>query len=1441
RPAGTLTGLAHRASEALRGLGRRALGRFRGDRGGAGGGRGGGGPVALGGRFDDGQRAEVAAALSDQHGRLTPLEELPHRMPRGPPGVRVMVAGGDVSLPYADRLVAFGWRDPEVPLASYGVVVLTMAMLDEIAGHLAAGRLPDDFWRRLLEHERDFHLGEHPEHTGARHDLDAAALAEELLLARGRAGMPIERDLLDLLRVVEAALLEHPVLAVLGVEPLPVGAHSDRPLGLYGDYFANPDFRASEADRRAYLANPPVSARQDAAISRAIDALGGITHRIPRADLHAILVYLSALYAEPNAALRSGDRTAIARYETFIRVAASGFNQLVAGEDITSYRGIQLSAEDIALLPRTHPVGALVVDAGFGSTEVPDRTGPGEDPSAGLRTTYYGESSVTIEVRSRTGRDSWPLMRAITGSRFHELTFLPGSVFVVRELSVTRDLSGRPHAHMVWEDVSHLRPPRGSLRQLHTDLLGALTELRGHAARAPGAPRSAVPGLLDLTHRLLDNHFTSAGPATGTTSNCTNCGEPPTEGEQFCEACGTPTAANGGAGGSADGGAVAIGGLPTRQRLTLLRALPLLAPYLRPLEELTDRMPRGPPPVLVLDLDHDQVRAVLAGAGFTDAGIAQALDALNRLVMFGWRDPAVATAAGGVVVITRAMLDELLGHLGAGRITPAAVNTWWTELLGHEVRFHLAEHPNTDHADHARDEVRLAAPLLRARAIAAAAGELGLTDPAEVGAIGRAYDVAFGFSAPFVVRVARGMLADLRADVAADPAGLVVFVGRDGASFASAVAALDPGLFAAHGRQVVLPRAVVAAAVADVRARTGRTFPELAGFLGPAGRVRPEDVPGAFDRLNDYLSAAGIPVHTPGLRITLIDSSYTGSIQIMLQALYPHVSFQGRYAFFGQSARDPHPGTKRGYALHRDGDRLTADFPVDPALTWAHAQAIGVFEDLHNGPWSSPTRVDALGPTHTALRDERTPLAGLNRARIAPAYTDPRVREAVKRIVLAAVADYAGHIAALADHGVPVAPILDQGAARYTHQVRGWITGEHPDPAFAELADAFVYRGDQADRALIDQLATALDHLGVTGDLARHLWSRFDRTPTRDARQALIEEVRGAGEGVFGVVAIGGLSERERQLLARALPLLAPYLRPLEQLTERMPTGPPAVLVVDLRWANAVLAEAAWSEADLVTAADVLRRLVMAGWRAPAGQLLAEPVAVLTDSMLDELLAHLADGRLTRADLEALWAGLLAGPRSETNAETNVGTNAGTNAEVLADVVSAARAREELSRARTYLARARGQLVYRVTDGVADFLADAGLALRRAELPPAPTGPVPAWADAVLGRARQELVALGRELAWLEQVFTVMDHQPLDDEPTAAFWTDLVALLPVLIGGAHAGDSLRAELLRLGVDAIGVPFARGGDYRFLAESEIVAGYRTGPKVRDKLAFALLLA
>jgi serine/threonine protein phosphatase PrpC/pSer/pThr/pTyr-binding forkhead associated (FHA) protein len=125
----------------------------------------------------DSQREQVAEALRAGANRMTPLEELSLQMPRAPPGL-VRVWDGAFPVP---GVIAFGWVER-------GVVVITREMAERIAARYALD--PEGvqtWWDRLLGHEQEFHLGEHPEHTGPRHDAHAAPIAAAWLAWRGGA------------------------------------------------------------------------------------------------------------------------------------------------------------------------------------------------------------------------------------------------------------------------------------------------------------------------------------------------------------------------------------------------------------------------------------------------------------------------------------------------------------------------------------------------------------------------------------------------------------------------------------------------------------------------------------------------------------------------------------------------------------------------------------------------------------------------------------------------------------------------------------------------------------------------------------------------------------------------------------------------------------------------------------------------------------------------------------------------------------------------------------------------------------------------------------------------------------------------------------------------------------------------------------------------------
>ena len=410
------------------------------------------------------------------------------------------------------------------------------------------------------------------------------------------------------------------------------------------------------------------------AIHRAIDRLGAFGERMPRADLHAVLAYLSTLYTKPNAALRAGDADGMARYEAFIRVAVSGFNQLPAEAGETSYRGIWMSQEDIADLPRTHPLGGLVVDPGFASTELPWYVKDPANPTEGLRTVYYGESPVTIEVRSRTGRSSIQLMDVIQG-RFHELTFLPGSTFLVRDLQITRTGSGTLVAHLVLEDVSHLRPAGGEqVSELHTRLVGEVAALRELIAGGGRAPSWA--SALDVAERLLT--AAEAEPVPTGPTHCAQCGHRASADARFCELCGARLST---AGDGPRGGMLAIENLPAPVRDAVLAVLRRWAPTMRPMSGAEfPHLARGPPqtagPVVVLDADPALV------AELERAGLVNPVETFRA---FGWVDPTVPLAADGVVVMFRERLADLDALVGRGCLAQG----WFRRLRAYEQRFRI--------------------------------------------------------------------------------------------------------------------------------------------------------------------------------------------------------------------------------------------------------------------------------------------------------------------------------------------------------------------------------------------------------------------------------------------------------------------------------------------------------------------------------------------------------------------------------------------------------------------------------------------------------------------------------------------------------------------------------------------------------------------------------
>ncbi|BCJ46197.1 hypothetical protein GCM10010168_51460 [Actinoplanes ianthinogenes] len=398
---------------------------------------------------------------------------------------------------------------------------------------------------------------------------------------------------------------------------------------------------------------------------------------------------------------------------------------------------------------------------------------------------------------------------------------------------------------------------------------------------------------------------------------------------------------------------------------------------------------------------------------------------------------------------------------------------------------------------------------MSSREIAEIAEAHGITDPGHRAALEQAHATFQRFHAPFVVHHAAAMLDDIRADIAADPRTRVVFLGRDGHSLAAAMRQLDPELMAAHGREVVLSRAVVDAALQD-RERWGVRFPDAAGFRDASRKVDPQTVDGAYRRLTDYLRAADIPVGRPDSRIVLVDTSFKGTVQELLTAAYPQSEFTGRYLFFGASPDDRNPGTKHGYELELEPvapfhGKTVPRLPDDPALTFACGDALATIEETLHGPMSSPRQVSAAGPEQTPLREVANQLDGLNPTLVAPAFQDPAVRQAVKEAALVAVADVATVAADQQEQGHDWRTPLREGADGFRTEVRAWVAKDPAcDPELRTLLDGFVRR---RDRGVVNDLSTALAGSGLQGPAQERVWATFDRlTPlTADASGPSLE------------------------------------------------------------------------------------------------------------------------------------------------------------------------------------------------------------------------------------------------------------------------------------------------------------------------------------------------
>jgi hypothetical protein len=181
-----------------------------------------------------------------------------------------------------------------------------------------------------------------------------------------------------------------------------------------------------------------------------------------------------------------------------------------------------------------------------------------------------------------------------------------------------------------------------------------------------------------------------------------------------------------------------------------------------------------------------------------------------------------------------------------------------------------------------------------------------------------------------------------------------------------------------------------------------------------------------------------------------VDSSFKGTIQEVLAALYRGTQFRGAYIWHGISRHDPHPGTKHGYLQ---------EVSVPPGDKWSTV----TYEYSMRGSWTSPTGYRPDGsPIQIPIRDDADPLHGINRDGIAPRYRDATVRDAIMEANQQAAVDYARHIAGLSDpHSA-----LEAGVRAFRSDTYSWWHDVPPaisGPVLMYL-DSFVTGGGDAAR-----------------------------------------------------------------------------------------------------------------------------------------------------------------------------------------------------------------------------------------------------------------------------------------------------------------------------------------------------------------------------------------
>ncbi|MFB8276939.1 hypothetical protein [Nocardia colli] len=370
----------------------------------------------------------------------------------------------------------------------------------------------------------------------------------------------------------------------------------------------------------------------------------------------------------------------------------------------------------------------------------------------------------------------------------------------------------------------------------------------------------------------------------------------------------------------------------------------------------------------------------------------------------------------------------------------------------------------------------------------------------------RTYSVVQRYLAPFVVKVVVDMMPDLVRTLTKDPRAKIVANGRDGFVFGFVLAELMPDLFAHYGASMYLPRQLVDIALQDAETHEGGDFSHIEVF-----RKRPKvpvDPTGTLRQLTAYFEQYGVDVEAGGQDIHLIDICFRGSVQEKLAALFPKTAFWGHLAFYEAVPEDPHPGTKKGYALHLDVTSnhgrgpLKGPLPEDLELTFLHQDAYVAIESLISGSKSSPTSFGVNGrPNARRHRHDERPLGGINPALVAPEYSDPLVREAVLALSVFAIIHYARDLVPIitaagarwyeSAPGTPWYAELTQHGHALRDQIRAWIVrSDSAAPEFARLLDAFALR---TNKYVVENIDERLRAANLTHTERLEVWHEITK------------------------------------------------------------------------------------------------------------------------------------------------------------------------------------------------------------------------------------------------------------------------------------------------------------------------------------------------------------